>query len=656
MSLARNAEELPYQLRAAGEFTALSRLLTNLRWFNALFARGQLELQSYWRAVRSSGIHLDVEAALYDAVDAQLPPYAKWTKRQWQLVCNMILFVRDGGWASERSLHMMEKCVELETAIGGNANVMAFDAQCRLAAMASSLGHYDKAQSLLEEAVAGHEALLGDDHPHTLDSKHRLAVALSQNSQPADAKALLEGVIPKLMEVFGAEAPQTLAANKTLSNVLQALGELDRAQALRESILQQFSRTLGPDDPDTLEVMSASAIALRAAGNPAGACALHAKVLAKRRELLGDDHPHTVATLVAYGLALIDAGNLAQAEHYLREAMAIARTRSDCHHQAHQAGRALADALLLAERYDEAFALEAEMVTALEQRGDTESPEAIETIEAYAIALSGFGRFAEAKTRLEQVLAAESRIFGATSRKVFTTKGCLAQVLVRAGERDAARQLFQDTIAAGAAACGALDEGVLRLRQELLQLLNVMGHADAIALGEDLLDKLIEATGEDDPRIVDCLVALADACLREGQFDRSVKQYHVAFTVLIKQHRDVPLDVFYRYAQACFGAGRDDAGRDAENLVVTQLMSRPEQPHESKLSALMQLGGIATLRFRRSDFDGADDILRHILAAETRIFGSGSAEVRHTQNNMAAVARGRQQALSGASGLGKETA
>jgi nephrocystin-3 len=646
-SLGRRTEELPYQLQAVGDRSALLRLLTNLRWFNALFARGQLELQSYWRALRSAGVAVDIEQTLCGAVDAQLPTYTKWTKRQWRLVNAILVFLRDGGWAGERCLHLMEKCVELETAIGGNANVMAFDAQCGLAALASSLGHHGRALTLMEEAVTGHVALLGDDHPHTLDSKHRLAVALNDNKRPGEAKTILEDIIPKLTDAFGANDLQTLRAKRTLSNVLAALGEHDRARALRDAILQQYIRLLGPDHPDTLEVMSAAAIALRQTGDPAGACALHAKVLAKRREVLGDDHPQTLRTLIAYGFALIDAGDLAQAERHLREAMSIARARGD-HDLVHQAGRALADALLEAGRYDDTFALESELVAELEQRGDTESPKALETMLAYAIALAGRGRFAEAKAKLKQVSEIESKVFGATSRRTLTTKGALARILVNAGEPDVARQLFEDIIAAQETAFGALDEDALVNRQQLLRLLDTTRNADAVAIGEDLLSKRIKANGAEDRRTLDCLLALAEACFNAGQFEKSVQRYVTAFGILVKQQQEISLDLIYRYAQACFGAGRRDEGRGAESIVVEQLKSRPDQPRNGKLTAMMQLGHIAAQRLQRFDFDGAEDIVRHVLVEETKIFGPGSDQVRHTQHNLEAIAGKRRQAAAGA--------
>jgi nephrocystin-3 len=646
-SLGRRTEELPYQLQAAGDWSALSRLLTNLRWFNALFARGQLELQSYWRALRSAGVAVDVEQTLCGAVDAQLPAYGKWTKRQWRLVNTILVLLHDGGWAGERCLHLMEKCVELETAIGGNVHVMAFDAQCRLAALASSLGHHRKALSLVQEAVTGHVALLGDNHPHTLDSKHRLAVALNANERSGEAKAILEDIIPKLTDAFGADNLQTLRAQRTLSNALAALGEHDRARALRDAILKQYIHLLGPDHPDTLEVMSASAIALRQTGDPAGACALQAKVLAKRREVLGDDHPQTLSSLVAYGIALAEVGDLARAERHLREAMSIARARGN-HDVVHQAGRTLADALLKAGRYDDTFALESELATELEQRGDTESPKALETMLAYAIALAGRGQFAEATAKLQQVSETESKVFGATSRRALATKGALARILVNAGQPDAARRLFQDLIAAQETAFGALDEDALVNRQELLRLLNTTCNADAIALGEDLLVRRSKANGPEDGRTIDCMLALAEACFNAGQFEKSMQRYVGAFAILLKQQQDVSSDLIYRYAQACFGAGRRDEGRHVESIVVEQLKSRPDQPRNGKLTAMMQLGHIAVERLQRSDFDGAEDIVRHVLVEETKIFGPGSDQVRHTQHNLEAIARKRRQAPAGA--------
>ena len=134
-SLARCIEEMPYQVWMAEDWNRLRGVLTNLDWFNALRAGGQDQLRRYWLSLYNVGT--EPEEALVKATTEQLPPYAKWTKHQWQLAHAIVAFLKEAGWAGERCLDLMVMIVQVQEAVRGNVSPSYFDAIRELAALES---------------------------------------------------------------------------------------------------------------------------------------------------------------------------------------------------------------------------------------------------------------------------------------------------------------------------------------------------------------------------------------------------------------------------------------------------------------------------------------------------------------------------------------
>ena len=642
--LARRIEEIPYQLAQMQDRERLRALLTDARWFNALYERGQMEMQRYWAAV---GCHrAQAEADLCGMIDAQLPEYAKWTKRQWKMVLKVIIFLKEAGWATARSMEVMRHHTELEIEIYGNTHPAGLDAAHRLAVFESSLGLNSQALSRIEEVIDEREDILGEDHPSILLSQALRAKAMRDAGKTQEAKDILERIQPKVAAAFGTDAEETVDVTTALANSLHDLGEVERAQGVRMELLENCVRVFGQDNPKTLELMSGIAVGMRLLGKTTDSCAMHARVLERRRVVQGTDHPATIATLLAYGNALAQARRFKEAKKQFSEALALASARIDSGAMVRHAKRALIDATLMGGGEDiEATArMEGSLVEDFEASDEKESELAVDSMMSYGAALTAMGRLDEAHSILQKALAVESRRQPLNAKRVCYCKVTLARLLVEKVELPAAKRLLQEVVDTQLGSGTLTDDDALYNIRQLLDVLVHQGENEAAlklyaSIPETALAGVDEST-------TGCRATAALALHQCGRYKEAIEQYEKIFAKFIDSEQNVSTEIFLRYAQSCYAHGEVERAEHAEAILLHQWQAVPDEPQQEKLLSLMNIGRLARLQFGRGDLDAAEKATRYILENEIRIFGANSSQAAQTRSNLAVIAEERVAKLS----------
>jgi hypothetical protein len=104
---ARQAEELPYQLRAAGAWDRLEAMLVDLDRFELLRVRGNGELLGYWLPLQERG--RNVEGLLWKAFEARTGQTEEWTPADIAFAFALAAFFRFAGAVGETAQRLSER-------------------------------------------------------------------------------------------------------------------------------------------------------------------------------------------------------------------------------------------------------------------------------------------------------------------------------------------------------------------------------------------------------------------------------------------------------------------------------------------------------------------------------------------------------------------
>lgn len=266
---------------------------------------------------------------------------------------NLALTYRDDG-QSERAIPLFERTLAGRTSKLGADHPDTLLTQQNLAMAYREADQWDRAIPLFERTLATQTARLGPDHPFTLLTQNNLAPAYLAAGQTDRAIALSEQTLAARKAKLGIDHPSTFSSQNNLALAYQAAGQLDRAIALFEQTLTGLEAKLGNDHPRTLISQHDLAVALAARGDLSRALSMLRDVLARREKTLGAAHPEVAASLVDLGEALLKEQKWADAEHVLRQGLAILQTKRSDEWSKANAQALIGASVLGQQRYDEA--------------------------------------------------------------------------------------------------------------------------------------------------------------------------------------------------------------------------------------------------------------------------------------------------------------
>jgi len=350
----RQAEELPYQLHAAGAWNRLEALLVDLGRFALLRARGDLELWSHWLSLKCNG--RDPERLLCAALEQQADKPNEWSAARITLAQSIAEFLTFAGAGGAAFLELRRCLVTAHRVHFGSTGRATLSARSELAQSMRTAGDYrgsaklhrevlrvrrktfgpkDKdtltsmsevalsyqdmgqfrrAQSLQEAVVQGYDSVLGREHPFTLISKNNLAETMRARKKSKHAVKLHEYILAARKTVLGPEHPHTLVSVNNLSRTLQDVGECVVAKQLLLGALDVTRRELGDSHPYTLNAVSNLGLLQFRTKDFRAAEATFWEVLIMRAQLFGDEHPLTLESFSDLALTLVELDELEAAK------------------------------------------------------------------------------------------------------------------------------------------------------------------------------------------------------------------------------------------------------------------------------------------------------------------------------------------------------
>jgi len=294
---ARQAEELPFQLRAAGRFGdekawgRLEALLIDIDRFANLARRGDVELMSFWLPLKDLG--REPEPLLCEKFMTRANNATTVSIADIDLSFSLMSFLRFNGIRGEPWERLCQWSVDSCAKSLGPTHRKTVIAMHNLAFAKYCRGDHHSARSLQEKVLEIDTRDFGSEAEETLAAKNNLAMMLKGMNETEAAGKLQQQVLEAHERWLGADHPDTLAARGNLAHTLYDLGEFQRALKLETQVMELAMRILGPDHHRTWVSMGNLAGTLFALGDFKAAEGLEQQVLDARLRVLGADHPAT---------------------------------------------------------------------------------------------------------------------------------------------------------------------------------------------------------------------------------------------------------------------------------------------------------------------------------------------------------------------------
>jgi len=298
----RQAEELPFQLRAAEGWDRLESLLLDVSRLGRQLHRGEAEYLSYWLPLMERG--RDLETLLVEAFEARVGGVGNWPREALAYADAIRDFLEFAGMRGSAFQRLAENRASVARGVLGKDDLGALDAKGELAETYRLRGNLAQAKALYEEVLESYRRTLGDAHLETLTTMNNLAGVLFELGEVAAAQAHFERVIEARTMLLGPEDPETITSMNNLAQTLSVQGDIDGAIALQKRVTEASARVLGPDDYLTL----ASSVNLgklhRRRGDFPTAQRLLVRALGEVERVLGPEHPLALSACADLGVTL----------------------------------------------------------------------------------------------------------------------------------------------------------------------------------------------------------------------------------------------------------------------------------------------------------------------------------------------------------------
>lgn len=321
----------------------------------------------------------------------------------------------------------------------------------------TSLGLYQRGDSLLSRAVETRKRVLGTRNPDTLKSLAGLAWTLQREGRYSDAEKLGREALDLQRRVLGREHPDTLRTASDLSWTFYQQGKYAESEKLLWETLALQRRVLGPEHAETLQSMSDLGWALGEEGRYAEAEKMEQETLDIRRRILGPEHPDTQTSMNNLAGIFEWEGRYAEADKLFRELIDLdIRVRGPEHPDTLLTTNNLANVLGYEGRYAEAVKLQQDTLERQRRVLGTQHRDTLITQIGLANSLGGLGKYDEAEKLLLQTRDIQRRVLGPESPRTADTTYNLACLASRRGRPDEAFAYLREAMTHGLSPAQAL--------------------------------------------------------------------------------------------------------------------------------------------------------------------------------------------------------
>ena len=243
----RKAEELPWQLREAGERERLPRHLLDIPLFLLMLKRDQNELMGYWVWLNQERTMEQPYVQAFDAWAAD-----KGEDPEVSQAANELgFFLKHAALhAVAEPLYRRALAID-EASFGAEHHNVARDLN-NLAQLLQATNRLGEAEPLMRRSLAIAEASFGAEHPEVAIKLNNLAQLLQATNRLEEAEPLMRRALAIDEASFGAEHPEVATQLNNLAQLLQGTNRLGEAEPLMRRMVEiflNFTRATGHPHP-----------------------------------------------------------------------------------------------------------------------------------------------------------------------------------------------------------------------------------------------------------------------------------------------------------------------------------------------------------------------------------------------------------------------
>jgi nephrocystin-3 len=534
----RQAEELPYQLRAAQAWLRLEELLVDLDRFEVLSARGDEELLSYWLPLRHRG--RDFEDLLCRAFEARARAPEKWILADIERAFQLDDFFRFAGATGEAHRRLGEQRTTACERLLGVEHPDTLKSMGNYALTLKASGDFNGAQQLEDKVLKASIRLLGTKHPDVLASMNNLAQTLNLSGDLEDSQKLLEQALDIANQVLGPTDPATLTIMSNLAETHSGRGLYEIAQELEEQVIDARTKLLGPEHPQTLRTINNLAHTLFVRGDAAGAKALQIHALDITKRVLGPEHPDTLARMSDLATTYATLGDLDAAQE-LQTSVLESRERllGKDHLDTIESTNGLAGTLFYRGDFDQAQRLLQGALDARTQLLGPEHPNTLNTMNDLAGVLYAKGDLGDAKDLFQQALNAMRKVLGAEHPTTLITMRGLAKTLIALGDAEAAESIQRRVVETRESVFGSDHSDTIASMDALAEIRIARGDWDGAQLiSERALEIMTHRLGPEHPEILNRTNNLAVTLRENGRNSEALRLLESVLEVRVRTAGD----------------------------------------------------------------------------------------------------------------------
>jgi len=495
--VARQMEEVPFQLRAAEEWDLLEKWLEDInhfRWFRIL-RRGDAEWFEYWAPLMARGY--DLPSGLCPLFEEALGDGSG--KVDLALATNFLRFLQFASQLGGGAERLARSAAAAAERLCGPVHQDTFQMWGWVGASVTAKGDLDEAQKIQERSLEKAMQSLGANDPITIDCMSRLAETLQRRGNVQLALRMHKLAWEGRERLLGPDHKSTLDSMSWVAACQFDSGDANTATKLLRLVLERRERILGPTNSETLDAADNLAVALDKQGDPGSAQELQERTLAIRTRVFGPNHPKTIAATGNLAVMLGGAGRHREAKELLERVVA-AETQSHgadhpstliCKRQLAGALRALGD--LAGARTIKEQVLEGTMKVL-----GPEHPDTLASLDSLAGTLQAMGDFSGASQIQRRSFEVKTRLLGSDHADTLATMNDLAGSLLEMGEIDEAKRMFEQLVETRTRTLGPDDGSTLTSMNNLAGVLSAAGDLEgARKVQEQALDRMTRTFGPD---------------------------------------------------------------------------------------------------------------------------------------------------------------
>jgi serine/threonine-protein kinase len=231
-----------------------------------------------------------------------------------------------GRGEPEPAIVTARRCLDMRLKLLGPDHLDTATAMNNLAILLYERWELAEAEKLYRQVLAFDLRRLGEVHSNTATVTNNLAFVLRDQGQYDEAEKLYRSALDLDKRLFGAEHPYVATVMGNLAAVLLRKGQLDEAEQLYRGALAMFTKVYGAGHWRIGAVQGGLATLLSMRGDE-NAQQQYRDALALLEKALPPRHPQLEPVLIGLGRELTRRGRAAEAEPFLRRALAARSAR-----------------------------------------------------------------------------------------------------------------------------------------------------------------------------------------------------------------------------------------------------------------------------------------------------------------------------------------